>query len=493
MKASSIGGKKHSVSTDYILKVLGLDVCSETIVGNDMLRGISGGQRKRVTTGEMVVGPRKTLFMDEISTGLDSFTTYQIVKCMRNFVHLMEGTVLMALLQPAPETFELFDDIILLCEGYIVYQGPRADVVEFFESLGFHLPPRKNVADFLQEVTSVKDQEQYWADSTKPYEFITVEKIAEAFSNYRHGQALKAYLLKQYDKSKSHPSALSKTKFVVPRMELFRACFSREMLLMRRHRFLYIFRTCQVAFVGCVTSTMFLRTRLHPTNLKNANLYLSCLFFGLVHMMFNGFSELPLMIFRLPVFYKQRDNFFHPAWAWSITSWILRIPYSVIESVVWSCVVYFSVGFAPESGRFFRYVFLLFSVHQMAIGLFRMMASIARDIIIANTFGSAALLIIFLLGGFIMPKAMIKPWWVWAFWVSPLSYGQRAISVNEFGAKRWSKISVTGNSTLGESLLQSHSLSTAGYWYWLGVGVLIFYALLFNLIVTLALAYFNRM
>ncbi|GAA0153723.1 ATP-binding cassette [Lithospermum erythrorhizon] len=491
MKASSIGGKKHSVSTDYILKVLGLDVCSETIVGNDMLRGISGGQRKRVTTGEMVVGPRKTLFMDEISTGLDSFTTYQIVKCMRNFVHLMEGTVLMALLQPAPETFELFDDIILLCEGYIVYQGPRADVVEFFESLGFHLPPRKNVADFLQEVTSVKDQEQYWADSTKPYEFITVEKIAEAFSNYRHGQALKAYLLKQYDKSKSHPSALSKTKFAVPRMELFRACFSREMLLMRRHRFLYIFRTCQVAFVGCVTSTMFLRTRLHPTNLTNANLYLSCLFFGLVHMMFNGFSELPLMIFRLPVFYKQRDNFFHPAWAWSITSWILRIPYSVIESVVWSCAVYFSVGFAPESGRFFRYVFLLFSVHQMAIGLFRMMASIARDIIIANTFGSAALLIIFLLGGFIMPKAMIKPWWVWAFWVSPLSYGQRAISVNEFGAKRWSKISVTGNSTLGESLLQSHSLSTAGYWYWLGVGVLIFYALLFNLIVTLALAYFN--
>lgn len=136
-------------------------------------------------------------------------------------------------------------------------------------------------------------------------------------------------------------------------------------------------------------------------------------------------------------------------------------------------------------------MFLLFSVHQMAIGLFRMMASIARDIIIANTFGSAALLVIFLLGGFILPKAMIKPWWVWAFWVSPLSYGQRAISVNEFGAEQWSKISVNGNSTLGGSLLESHSLPTAGYWYWLGVGVLLLYALLFNLIVTLALAYLN--
>lgn len=68
-------------------------------------------------TGEKLVGPCNTLFMDEISTGLDSSTTYLIVKCMRNFVHMAQGTVLMALLQPAPEVYELFDDIMLLCEG----------------------------------------------------------------------------------------------------------------------------------------------------------------------------------------------------------------------------------------------------------------------------------------------------------------------------------------------------------------------------------------
>lgn len=90
--------------------------------------------------------------MDEISTGLDSSTTFQIVKCIGNFVHQMDSTVLMALLQPAPETFDLFDDLLLLSEGHIVYQGPRAEVLEFFESLGFRLPPRKGVADFLQEV-----------------------------------------------------------------------------------------------------------------------------------------------------------------------------------------------------------------------------------------------------------------------------------------------------------------------------------------------------
>ena len=70
--------------------------------------------------GEKLVGPCNTLFMDEISTGLDSSTTFLIVKCMRNFVHMAHGTVLMALLQPAPEVYDLFDDIMLLCEGVIL-------------------------------------------------------------------------------------------------------------------------------------------------------------------------------------------------------------------------------------------------------------------------------------------------------------------------------------------------------------------------------------
>ncbi|KAK7372089.1 hypothetical protein VNO80_05458 [Phaseolus coccineus] len=491
MKASSVGGKKHSVNTDYVLKVLGLDVCSETIVGNDMMRGVSGGQKKRVTTGEMIVGPRKTLFMDEISTGLDSSTTFQIVKCIKNFVHQMEATVLMALLQPAPETFELFDDLVLLSEGYVVYQGPREDVLEFFQSLGFQLPPRKGIADFLQEVTSKKDQAQYWADPSKPYAFVSVAEIAKAFKNSKFGRYVDSLQSHPYDKSKGHPSALARTKYAVPRWDIAKACFARELLLMKRHSFLYIFRTCQVAFVGFVTCTIFLRTRLHPTNEVYGRLYLSALFFGLVHMMFNGFSELPLLISRLPVFYKQRDNLFYPAWAWSVTSWVLRIPYSVIEAVIWTVVVYYSVGFAPSAGRFFRYMLLLFLMHQMALGLFRMMAAVARDMVLANTYGSASLLIVFLLGGFIIPKAMIKPWWIWGYWLSPLTYGQRAITVNEFTASRWMKQSENGAGGVGYNVLVSNNLPTVDYWYWIGVAVVLAYSLFFNNMVTVALTFLN--
>lgn len=100
----------------------------------------------------MLAGPAKLLLMDEISTGLDSSTTYQIVKSLRQFIHILNGTAFISLLQPAPETYELFDDIILLSDGQIVYQGPREHVLEFFESMGFKCPARKGVADFLQEV-----------------------------------------------------------------------------------------------------------------------------------------------------------------------------------------------------------------------------------------------------------------------------------------------------------------------------------------------------
>lgn len=67
--------------------------------------------------GEMIVGPKKTLLMDEISTGLDSSTTFQIIKCLRDFAHLRLGTVFISLLQPPPEVYNLFDDILLLSEG----------------------------------------------------------------------------------------------------------------------------------------------------------------------------------------------------------------------------------------------------------------------------------------------------------------------------------------------------------------------------------------
>ncbi|KAK0596144.1 hypothetical protein LWI29_013201 [Acer saccharum] len=310
MKAAATEGQEANVVTDYILKILGLEVCADTIVGDEMLRGISGGQRKRVTTGEMLVGPAKALFMDDISTGLDSSTTFQIVNSLKQYVHILNGTALISLLQPAPETYNLFDDIILLSDGQIVYQGPREQVLDFFEYMGFKCPERKGVADFLQEVTSRKDQQQYWAHQNEPY-------------------------------------------------------------------------------------------------------------------------------------------------------------------------------------RLFKQYLLLVFVNQMASGLFRLIAATGRNIIVANTFGSFVVLLLFALGGFVLSRDDIKKWWTWAYWCSPLMYSQNAIVVNEFLGQSWDKILPNSTETLGVAVLKSRGFFTEAYWYWLGVGALIGFTLLFNFGFTLALTYLN--
>lgn len=111
-----------------ILEFLGLEHVSDTFVGNAEVRGVSGGQRRRVTVGEMVVSPTPIFCGDEISNGLDAASTYNIINSLMYFAHLLKRTRVISLLQPSPEAVSLFDEIILLSEGQILYAGPVDDV-----------------------------------------------------------------------------------------------------------------------------------------------------------------------------------------------------------------------------------------------------------------------------------------------------------------------------------------------------------------------------
>ncbi|KAK7245301.1 hypothetical protein RIF29_40140 [Crotalaria pallida] len=351
MKAVAIEGQKANLITDYVLRILGLEICADTFVGNAMIRGISGGQRKRVTTGEMIVGPAKVLFMDEISTGLDSSTTFQIVNSLKQYVHILKGTGIISLLQPAPETYDLFDDIILLSDSHIVYQGPRENVLEFFESMGFKCPGRKGVADFLQEVTSKKDQEQYWAQRDQPYRYITSEEISEAFKSFHVGRSIGDELSTEFDKSKSHPAALTTKMYGVGKLELLKACLSREYLLMKRNSFVYIFKLCQLAVSAMIAMTIFLRTEMHRDSVTHGGVYSGVLFYDVIVILFNGMPEISMVVSRLPVFYKQREYLFFPSWVFALPAWILKIPITIVEVGVWVVLTYYVIGFDPEVER----------------------------------------------------------------------------------------------------------------------------------------------
>lgn len=300
----------------------------------------------------MLVGPAKVFFMDEISTGLDSSTTFQIIKYMKQMVHIMDITMIVSLLQPAPETFDLFDDIILLSEGQIVYQGPREYVLDFFENVGFKCPERKGVADFLQEVTSRKDQEQYWSWKNVPYTYVSVPDFVHHYQSFHVGQKIFGQLGVPYDKSKVHPAALVKDIYGISNKDLFKACLSREWLLMKRNSFVYIFKTTQITIMALFTFTVFFRTEMKHGHIDDGGKFYGALFFSLINVMFNGMAELAMTIFRLPVFFKQRDALFYPAWAFALPIWLLRIPISVMESGIWIILTYYTVGYAPAASRY---------------------------------------------------------------------------------------------------------------------------------------------
>ncbi|KAK1563574.1 hypothetical protein Q3G72_029428 [Acer saccharum] len=494
MKATAVVGQETSLVTDYVLKILGLDICADTMVGDDMRRGISGGQKKRVTTGEMLVGPAKFLLMDEISTGLDSSTTFQICKFMKQMVHVMDVTMAISLLQPAPETYNLFDDIILLSEGQVVYQGPLENVLEFFEYMGFKCPDRKGVADFLQEVTSKKDQEQYWFKKNQPYRYVSVSDFGQGFSSFHIGQQISSELRVPYDKSKAHPAALVTEKYGISNWELFKACFAREWLLMKRSGFVFIFKIVQITIMSIIAFTVFLRTEMKAGTAEGGQKFYGALFFSLINVMFNGMAELVMTIFRLPVFFKQRDHMFYPAWAFGLPIWLLKIPLSFLESTIWIVITYYTIGFAPSASRFFRQFIAFFGIHQMALSLFRFIAALGRVEVIANTLGTFTLLLVFVLGGFIVAKDDIQPWMIWGYYISPMMYGQNAIVMNEFLDKRWDTPNIDPSinaTTIGEVLLKARGFFTEDYLFWVCIGALFGFSILFNILFIAALTFLN--
>ncbi|KAF2604074.1 hypothetical protein F2Q70_00024932 [Brassica cretica] len=472
---------------DFSARCQGVASRTETLFGNAMRRGISGGQKKRLTTAEMIVGPTKALFMDEITNGLDSSTALQIVKSLQQLAHITDATVLVSLLQPAPESYDLFDDIVLMDKGKIVYHGPRDQVLSFFEECGFRCPERKGVADFLQEVISRKDQGQYWLHQALPYSFVSVETFSKRFKDLEIGRKLEEALSKPYDRSKTHNDSLSFNAYSLPNWELFRACLSREFLLMKRNYFVYLFDTFLLILSAILTMTVFIRTRM-GVDIVHGNSYMSCLFFATVVLLVNGAPELNMTVERLAVFYKQKQLCFYPAWAYAIPATVLKVPLSFFQSLVWTCLTYYVIGYTPEASRFLRQFIMLFAVHFTTISMFRCIAGIFQTGVASMAAGGFAVLITFVFAGFAIPYTDMPGWLKWGFWVNPISYAEIGLSVNEFLAPRWQQMLPT-NVTLGRTILESRGLNYDDYMYWVCLSALFGLALIYNTIFTLALSF----
>lgn len=110
--------------------------------------------------------------------------------------------------------------------------------------------------------------------------------------------------------------------------------------------------------MASISMTVFLKTQTHKNTETDGGIYMGALFYALLTVMFNGFSELTLSIMKLPVFYKQRDLLFFPSWAYSLPAWILKIPVTLVEVALWVGMTYYTTGYDSDPQRYSLFYFI---------------------------------------------------------------------------------------------------------------------------------------
>jgi ABC-2 type transporter len=196
------------------------------------------------------------------------------------------------------------------------------------------------------------DQEQYWARNPTEYHYHSTKKLVEFFQSTNNSRMIHNSLQKQGNSTETTDASTKSVKTrPISKWEIFRACLSRELLLLKRNSPLHIFKTIQISFIAFVITTLFLRTRMNHQTVMDGNIYLGALFMGIMVINFNGMTELAMTIKRLPIFYKQRELLNLPGWAVLSSIFLLSIPISLLETSIWIGLTYYGIGFAPSPSR----------------------------------------------------------------------------------------------------------------------------------------------
>jgi len=474
-----------TVVVDYVLKLMGIDGCQDTVVGDAMLRGVSGGQKKRVTTAEMLVGFTQLLLMDEISTGLDSATTFQVALFITNYTHAMSCTTVVGLLQPPPETVALFDDILIIAEGKIVYHGPTAETLPFFESLGFTCPSRKDMGTFLQELFTPQGQVEYMQGDRKTDSMdellLSVDQMAGAFWASDTGKALQAEAADTVDRGLSHPDALRKQKYALNPWEAFMVLFNRQVLLLKRNTNLIYTRAGFAIITGLILGTVFFQ--LEPT-LGESRSYFGLFYLICMYLALGNLPQVAITFNAKNIFFKHKNNNFFPAWIYVLVQLMVHIPFALAESLIFGICMYFLSGLSTTSAKYFFIWFVIaFSTHVSMATMFRFIANISPSMVRASSIASLALLINVLTSGYTIVYGDIPPWWIWLYWISPFAYAIRAFVINEMTAPRWEMRGVVA--------LEGFDFFTESWWIWAGVGFQWVFTIVVVMLSSLTLTYLD--
>jgi ABC-type multidrug transport system permease subunit/ABC-type multidrug transport system ATPase subunit len=428
---------------DVVMAMFGISHTRNTKVGNEFIRGVSGGERKRVTISEAALSGAPLQCWDNSTRGLDSANAIEFCKTLRLQTELFHSTACVSIYQSPQSAYDLFDKAVVLYEGRQIFFG-RADAAKaYFVNLGFDCPPRQTTPDFLTSMTAPHERVVRPGFEGKAPR--TPDEFAAAWKNSPEYAALQAEI-EEY--KIAHPIG-------GPDAEIFRASKHAQQAKGQRVKSPYTLSFIQQtqlclwrgwkrltgdptlslgALIGNTITALIIGSVFYNLQENSSSFFQrgALLFFACLMNAFASALEILTLYAQRPIVEKHaRYALYHPS-AEAVASMLCDLPYKITNTIVFNLVLYFMTNLRREAGPFFFFLLIsLFTVLSMSM-IFRTIASSSRTLFQALVPAALIILDLVIFTGFVIPKDYMLDWCSWLYYLDPLAYAFESLMVNEF-------------------------------------------------------------
>lgn len=393
--------------SDELLALLGIDHVKDVKVGNSVKKGISGGERKRLGIAMELLNRPALLFLDEPTSGLDSYTSLVVITALTVLAKRGDCTVVCTIHQPQQQIYELFDNLILMKKGYIMYQGAANKTIDFLRNtIGINIPDGGNTADYLLDVLSnEKNLDKGSSDS--------LDSMREDFSD------LEVDLTMGSDKPEFPPRQEHMWLYQ------FYVLLERNMVQAVRRWDLILMTVLMTVVMSIVVSC---GSWLHLGNRRGQifiNRWPSSIFFCFltqgIAASFQAIHQFPL---ERALSIRERSAGTYRSSAYFLAKCISDLSVQMLNPIVFCIIVYPTIGYQRRADKFFWFMFCLMLDTACATGLAVMVSCFCVNLNLSTVVLSMGMEMCRVYGGFFMsPKLMEDfPAWRWADIVSYLKY-----------------------------------------------------------------------
>ncbi|GIZ45746.1 hypothetical protein CKM354_000889900 [Cercospora kikuchii] len=437
-------------SAKVIMSVYGLSHTANTKVGSDFVRGVSGGERKRVSIAEITVSDASIAAWDNSTRGLDSATALDFIKSLRTYANLGGTAHVVAAYQASQAIYNVFDKVVVLYEGRQIYFGPTRLAKQYFEDMGWKCPTRQTTSNFLTAITNPSERRP------RPGMRHKVPRTADEFEQYWHRSNAFAKLQKELDEyeetfpPRSNDEMLSKMQdlkqsrqskhadrgspYTISVMEQITISVKRSWMSMIMDKNTMILIIATRIIQALIVGSIFYGTKdaTQGFNSKAAVLLFTVLLNALVAM-----AEISTLYAQRPIIEKHKSYAFYRPFTAAVADFIVDLPYKLLVAIAFNVIVYFLGGLRREAAQFFVYLLFSYITTVATSALFRTIAASTKTSAQAMAIGGVIFPIVLLYTGFMLPVPYMKDWFKWLHWLNPVYYAFEAIVANEFHGRQF--------------------------------------------------------